>query len=221
GFFGRVYKAKHRRTGQDVVVKELKESDPSARAAFVAEISLLKVLRHPNVLRFVGIFCKEDKLHLITEFISGGSLDNVIMGKELPWALRIKWALDVACGMEYLHDRRVIHRDLKSENCAFACLVRKNGQAVVADFGLARVLEGEILTRAAVEDEKTTIRPRTMTIVGTPYFMAPELIMGMEYNLLADVFSFGVLLCELIGRIQADPDIMPRLNNFGIDQDTF
>eukprot|EP01147_Barroeca_monosierra_P011128 gene11128-3188_t len=234
GFFGRVFKATHKRTGESVVVKELKESHANARAAFVSEMSLLKSLNHRNVLRFMGIFCKDDKLHLLTEYVGGGSLDQIIQNKtgrhsDFPWRRRVEIAIDVAAGMDYLHSVKVIHRDLKSENC----LIRIDGSAVVADFGLARVMEGEVLTSTAtphdtaglrrstmamISSESTTMRPRAMTVVGTPYFMAPELLLGIDYNESVDVFSFGILLCELIGRIEADPDIMPRTNSFGINE---
>ncbi|EGD83226.1 TKL/LISK/LIMK protein kinase [Salpingoeca rosetta] len=235
GFFGR---AVHKRTGQAVVVKELKESDNTARAAFVAEMSLLKSLHHHNVLHFMGIFCKDDKLHLLTEFVGGGSLDRIIQNKtgshtDFPWRRRLEIALDIAAGMTYLHSVKVIHRDLKSENC----LIRHDGSAVVADFGLARVMEGEVLSSAhtpthtsglrrrtmamATPLDAGAMRPRSMTVVGTPYFMAPELLLGMDYNESVDVFSFGILLCELIGRIEADPDIMPRTNAFGVDEAAF
>lgn len=59
------------------------------------------------------------------------------------------------------------------------------------------------------------------TVVGSPYWMAPEMLLGMTYNEKVDVFSFGVLTCEIIGRVKADPDFLPRLSNFGIDEEKF
>eukprot|EP00051_Salpingoeca_urceolata_P023975 m.414036 g.414036 ORF g.414036 m.414036 type:complete len:994 (+) comp20174_c5_seq11:1795-4776(+) len=241
GFFGRVYKARHRYTHEMMVVKELKESDPVARASFVMEMSLLKSLSHDHVLRFFGIFCKQDTLCLVTEYIGGGTLAEFVLNKtkrpKLEWDLRMKFAEDIASGMSYLHSRRVIHRDLKSENC----LVREDLSVVVCDFGLAREAESDSIPApplpadvkdelfksnrtivvACVEDSGLNLRPQTMSVVGTPYFMAPELLCGRSYNQSVDVFSFGIVLMECISRTEADPDLMPRNNDFTVDETQF
>eukprot|EP00047_Mylnosiga_fluctuans_P012144 m.24616 g.24616 ORF g.24616 m.24616 type:complete len:762 (+) comp4037_c0_seq1:45-2330(+) len=226
GYFGRVFRCGIRSSAVTVVVKVLKDSDPTARIAFVKEVSLLKTLSHPNVLRFIGLFATDQKLHLVTEYIEGGTLHNIIINSSgnwpsLPWDLRMRFSQDIARGMKYLHARRVIHRDLKSDNC----LIRTDLTAVVADFGLARVMEDAEEERRLVTAvpgsgrlSAPTFRPRYMSVVGSAYWMAPELMLGKQYNEAVDVFSFGIVMCELIGRVEADPDIMPRLSNFGVDE---
>eukprot|EP01137_Pigoraptor_chileana_P003605 Opistho-2@43984 len=204
GFYGEVFKVTHKHTGAVMVLKELKSYDKEARVSFLKEVSLLKTLLHPNILEFIGVFVKDRKLHLITEFIEGGTLRKLIKNPavDLPWSLRIRFAHDIARGMVYLHAMRVIHRDLKSKNC----LVRSNMSIVVADFGLAR----------SVSD-----RAQRMTVAGSPYWMAPEMLRGEEYDAKIDVFSYGIVLCEIIGRMKADPDEMPRTSEFGLDVDKF
>ncbi len=93
------------------------------------QVSLLKTFEHENVLRFVGVFCRNDQLELLTEFIEGGTLHTTLMDKTipLPWDARVRIARDIARGLSYLHSRRVIHRDLTSNNC----LIRSSGQVVV------------------------------------------------------------------------------------------
>ncbi|XP_004345437.2 testis-specific protein kinase 1 [Capsaspora owczarzaki ATCC 30864] len=204
GFYGEVYKVRHRHSGAVMVMKELKSYEKEAKLSFLKEVSLLKTLHHPNILEFIGVFVKEKKLHLITEYIEGGNLRKVIKNRglfPLPWALRIQVMHDIALGMAFMHTKKVIHRDLKSKNC----LVRKNFAIVVADFGLAR----------------SVVAGQRMTVAGSPYWMAPEMLRGDEYDASVDVFSFGIVCCEIIGRVKADPDDMPRTSKFGLDIDKF
>lgn len=80
---------------------------------------MLRSLHHHNVLRFIGVLYKDKKLHLVTEFISGGTLKDLIhdMTEPLPWEQRVSFAKDIAAGMTYLHSMNIIHRDLNSNNC--------------------------------------------------------------------------------------------------------
>lgn len=137
GFFGRVLKVTHKTTGQVMVMKEIVRCTDEAKTGFLKEVTLLKALHHPNVLRFIGILFQPGKLlTLITEYAGGGTLRQKIkrLSEPFPWTLRVQIARDIAAGMVYLHEQNVVHRDLNSKNC----LLRKDMSAVVADFGLAR-----------------------------------------------------------------------------------
>jgi len=208
GFYGEVFKVIHRKTGRPMVLKKLYRLDPKGEQDFVKEAAVMRQLHHPHVLRFLGVLYNDKKLHLVTEFVGGGTLRQLLDSSlDLTWIMRLSIAKDVASGMAYLHSKNIIHRDLNSGNI----LIREeNFEAVVADFGLARVMA-----------RRRAGRRRRLTVVGDPYLMAPEMAKEEAYNECVDVFSYGITLCEIIGRCPSDPDIMPRRQDFGIDQQRF
>ncbi|XP_015520631.2 probable serine/threonine-protein kinase DDB_G0271402 isoform X1 [Neodiprion lecontei] len=227
GFFGQVYKVTHRDTGEVMVLKELYRVDEEAQKNFLKEVAVLRSLHHNNVLRFIGVLYKEKKLHLVTEFISGGTLRGLLhdTNESLPWEQRTSFAKDIAAGMAYLHSMNIIHRDLNSHNC----LVREDKTVVVADFGLARIIQNgnspdkRKYSRHSGEgrSSKRCERKKRYTVVGNPYWMAPEMMKGNKYDEKVDIFSYGIVLCEIIGRVQADPDYLPRSSDFGLNQNVF
>ncbi|KAJ8392139.1 hypothetical protein AAFF_G00079450 [Aldrovandia affinis] len=219
GCFGQAIKVTHRETGEVMVMKELIRFDEETQRTFLKEVKVMRCLEHPNVLRFIGVLYKDKRLNFITEYIRGGTLRDIIKNMDCtyPWKQRVGFAKDIASGMAYLHSMNIIHRDLNSHNC----LVRENHSVVVADFGLARLMVEERVPAAqavgGLGGLKRPDRRKRYTVVGNPYWMAPEMIHGRSYDERVDIFSFGIMLCEIIGRVNADPDYLPRAMDFGLN----
>ncbi|XP_058141921.1 LIM domain kinase 1 isoform X2 [Dasypus novemcinctus] len=215
GCFGQAIKVTHRDTGEVMVMKELIRFDEETQRTFLKEVKVMRCLEHPNVLKFIGVLYKDKRLNFITEYIKGGTLRGIIksMDSQYPWSQRVSFAKDIASGMAYLHSMNIIHRDLNSHNC----LVRENKNVVVADFGLARLMVDEKTQPEDLRSLKKPDRRKRYTVVGNPYWMAPEMINGRSYDEKVDVFSFGIVLCEIIGRVNADPDYLPRTMDFGLN----
>ncbi|KQJ99862.1 probable serine/threonine-protein kinase DDB_G0267686 isoform X2 [Brachypodium distachyon] len=172
--------------GSDVAVKVFSKQEYSEEMinTFRQEVSLMKKLRHPNIILFMGAAASQQQLCIVTEFLPRGSLFRLLQkntGKLDP-RRRVNMAIDIARGMNYLHNSipTVVHRDLKSSNL----LVDKNWTVKVADFGLSRLKLETFLT--------------TKTGKGTPQWMAPEVLRSEPSNEKSDVYSYGVVLWELI-----------------------
>ncbi|CAI5441140.1 unnamed protein product [Caenorhabditis angaria] len=209
GFFSKVYKVKHVMTGEIFVLKKNKPTGGSRRASHAdaaREAAMMRKLKHENILELRGICISRDETgkwdaNLLVSYCQGGSLSSLILDKQvqLTWAKRVKYAKDIACAMEYIHGQQIIHRDLTSSNV----LICNDNRAVVADFGLSCPFpeQGEKLAQ-----------------VGTTYFMSPECLKEEFYDEKSDVFSFGIILCQMIARVDADPDGgLPRTSKFGFD----
>jgi serine/threonine-protein kinase CTR1 len=186
GAFGTVYRAKW--MGTDVAVKIVDSEDmsPDDYREFLAEISMMSNLRHPNVLVLLGGSLAPPNLYFVTEYMRQGSLDKVLQAyPHLDWRVRLSMAIDMARGLYYLHHQSppILHRDLKSLNI----LVDENFHAKVADFGLSA-------------DKTEHIKMK----MGTLNWVAPECfgVEGNTYDEKADMWSFGMILWEIIaGRI--------------------
>ncbi|KAL3645477.1 Calcium/calmodulin-regulated receptor-like kinase 1 [Castilleja foliolosa] len=184
GAFGSVYKAQMS-TGEIVAVKVLATDSKQGEKEFQTEVMLLGRLHHRNLVNLIG-YCADKHQHiLIYVYMSRGSLASHLYNVKLEplnWDLRIKIALDVARGLEYLHDGAVppvVHRDIKSSNI----LLDQSMRARVADFGLSR--------EEMVSKQASHIR-------GTFGYLDPEYISTRSFTKKSDVYSYGVLLFELI-----------------------
>ncbi|XP_050365037.1 serine/threonine-protein kinase STY46-like isoform X2 [Argentina anserina] len=168
--------------GQDVAIKVLSTDRLNeTMKEFTQEVSILRKVRHKNVVQFIGACTKPPNLCIVTEFLTGGSMYDFLHKQKGAFSLQslLKVAVDVSRGMKYLHQNNIIHRDLKAANL----LMDGNGIVKVADFGIARVqAQSGIMTAET----------------GTYRWMAPEVIEHKPYDHKADVFSFGIVLWELL-----------------------
>ena len=185
GNAGEVFRGSYK--GRPVAIKKLLGSwvhDDGMVARFREEILLMSTMNHPHVLLFVGAVLDREagNICLVTELCERGTLHDLLRSREpLTWRQRLKIARDTALGMDYVHTRAgVIQRDLKSTNL----LVTAGYDVKIADFGLSRA----------------NAPGRMHTYCGTPANMAPEVVRQEPYDEKADVFSFGVVLWELLTR---------------------
>ncbi|XP_043718272.1 dual specificity protein kinase shkD-like isoform X3 [Telopea speciosissima] len=184
GSFGVVYRGIW--NGSDVALKVYfaNEYHEGILLDYKKEIGIMLRLRHPNVLLFMGAVYSPERLAIVTEFLPRGSLFKTLQRNNLSLDMRrrLRMALDVARGMNYLHNRNppIVHRDLKSSNL----LVDKNWTVKVGDFGLSKLKDATFLTAKSGG--------------GTPQWMAPEVLRNEPSDEKSDVFSFGVILWELM-----------------------
>ncbi|GMH44888.1 hypothetical protein BSKO_12845 [Bryopsis sp. KO-2023] len=183
GAFGTTYMASWR--GADVAVKAVKIKGREDLVSFLREVEALAALRHPNVLPFFAACIKPpDKYWLICEFMTGGTLSKWVHGGTRRGVVeKLQMALEVAQGMQACEgcSPPIIHRDLKPSNV----FIDGSGCARLGDFGLARRL---------LPDSQATLTSET----GTYVYMSPEMIRHEVYSLKTDVWSWGVMLCEML-----------------------
>ncbi|XP_052140416.1 receptor-like serine/threonine-protein kinase SD1-8 [Oryza glaberrima] len=188
GGFGPVYLGRLE-DGQEVAVKRLSRRSVQGVVEFKNEVKLIAKLQHRNLVRLLGCCIDDNERVLVYEYMHNKSLDTFIFDegnrKLLSWNKRFEIILGIARGLLYLHEDsrfRIIHRDLKASNV----LLDRNMVPKVSDFGIARMFEG---------DQTTAY---TGKVIGTYGYMSPEYAMDGVFSMKSDVFSFGVLVLEIV-----------------------
>eukprot|EP00193_Tetraselmis_chui_P020973 CAMPEP_0177795104 /NCGR_PEP_ID=MMETSP0491_2-20121128/26032_1 /TAXON_ID=63592 /ORGANISM="Tetraselmis chuii, Strain PLY429" /LENGTH=866 /DNA_ID=CAMNT_0019317867 /DNA_START=27 /DNA_END=2627 /DNA_ORIENTATION=- len=184
GSYGEVHRAEWQ--GTEVAVKQFLEQQmtDAVQEEFLQEVRIMKDLRHPNIVQFMGATWKPRGI--VMQYMHRGSLFRLLhrnnKGKRLHMHRRLRMALDVALGMRYLHSRKplIVHRDLKSPNL----LVAKDWTVRLCDFGLSKLKSNTFLS--------------TKSTGGTPEWMAPEVLRNEPANEKSDVYSFAVIMWELM-----------------------
>ncbi len=183
GGMSHVYKARDTVIGRTVAVKILTEqgcADPEAKARFLQEARMAGNIQHDNIIQIFDFGEEEGRPFMVMEFLVGQDLRDAIKAEAtggFPDKLRI--AVQVARALEYVHSKKIIHRDIKPENVHLDA----SGKAKLMDFGIAKA-EGLSMTKAGFA-------------LGTPYYMAPEQVLGEQVGEPADVYAFGIMLFEM------------------------
>ncbi|KAL5663247.1 hypothetical protein ACJX0J_023355, partial [Zea mays] len=217
GAFGRVFLAKKRTTGDLFAIKVLRKADmirKNAVESILAERDILITVRNPFVVRFFYSFTSRDNLYLVMEYLNGGDLYSLLrnLGCLDEDVVRVYLA-EVVLALEYLHSMHIVHRDLKPDNL----LIAHDGHIKLTGFGLSKVglinntydLSRPVVSGASLygDDEPQMnefeqmdhrARRQNRSAVGTPDYLAPEIILGTGHGCSADWWSVGVILFELI-----------------------
>ncbi|XP_006846700.1 PREDICTED: serine/threonine-protein kinase Nek11 [Chrysochloris asiatica] len=188
GSFGTVYLVSDRKAKQGEELKVLKEISvgelkPNETVQANLEAQLLSKLDHPAIVKFHASFVEQDHFCIITEYCEGRDLDFKIQeykeaGKTFPENQIVEWFIQLLLGVDYMHERRVLHRDLKSKN-----IFLKNNLLKIGDFGVSRLLMGSC-------DLATTL-------TGTPHYMSPEALKHQGYDTKSDIWSLACILYEM------------------------
>jgi serine/threonine protein kinase len=199
GGMGEVYRARDTRLGREVAIKVLpaeRLSDERRRARFVREARAASALNHPNIVTVHEIDAAGDVDFIVMELVPGETLARILHRGPLPTEEALRIAIPVADALAAAHAAGIVHRDLKPSNV----MVAPDRTVKVLDFGLAKLVRGETAesdeTTATVAPEAPLSRPGAMT--GTAGYMSPEQATGRDVDARSDIFSFGVLLYEMV-----------------------
>ena len=187
GAMGLVYRAYHVQLERPGAVKVLQalSPDPDTTARFRHEAQAIAQMRHPNIVNVYDFGEFEGTPYMIVEYVPGGSLANRLSQGPVTPAAALKYLRGIAAGLDYAHGLGIVHRDVKPANV----LLEKDDTPVLADFGLAKLLQG------------TSLRSMTGVTTGTPAYMAPEQVMGHQVGPAADRYSLATIAYEMLAGV--------------------
>jgi Tol biopolymer transport system component len=199
GGMGEVYRARDLRLGRDVAIKILPEAfarDADRMARFEREAKVLASLNHPHIAAIYGLEESDGMRALVMELVEGPTLDEQIGGRAIALEETLPIAKQIAEALEYAHEKGIIHRDLKPANVKLTA----DGHVKVLDFGLAKAFEAPApaVGNPSVSPTLTIEGTRAGVILGTAAYMAPEQARGTMLDKRADIWSFGVVLYEML-----------------------
>jgi serine/threonine protein kinase/outer membrane protein OmpA-like peptidoglycan-associated protein len=190
GGMGDVYLAEDTRLKRRVAIKILTSkfaNDPAKISRFEHEAQAASALNHPNILTVYDVGSIDSLHYIVTEYVAGRTVRDYLYRGALPFRKAIDIAIDIAKALSVAHEAGIVHRDIKPENV----IIRNDGYAKILDFGLAKIVETEFR-----EDPLVITEPGQ--ILGTPKYMSPEQIRGLEVDARSDIFGLGVVLYEML-----------------------
>jgi serine/threonine protein kinase len=190
GGMARVFNALDSRTHQNVAVKVLlhgKRTSEKFLEQFQQEATALANLSHSNIVKVLDYGIHDEQPYLVMEYVPGGSLKDAMKHK-VPWQTAAAFLAPIARALEYVHQQRIVHRDVKPSNI----LLQEDSRPMLADFGIVKLLESK--------EEK--LEDAIEMGVGTPEYMAPEQAMGQDVTFRADIYSLGLVFYEMITGIK-------------------
>jgi serine/threonine protein kinase len=191
GGMGEVYRGRDTRLGREIAIKILAVARPGEDVLrrFELEARAASALDHPNILAVHDVGTHEGRPFIVSELLRGRTLREELEGHRLPLRTALDLAVQMARGLSAAHQQGIVHRDLKPENL----FVTEDGRLKILDFGIAKLLPSGPST-------STVAAPRTQAgmVLGTIGYMSPEQIRGGEIDARSDIFSFGVILYEMV-----------------------
>jgi len=187
---GEVYRARDPRLKREVAVKILPQefaTDPVRRQRFESEARSAATLNHPNIIAVYDVGTEDGTSYIVTELIDGQPLRRQVPGLRKT----LDWAVQIANGLAAAHAAGIVHRDLKPDNI----LLTRDGRIKILDFGLAKL---NVPRAVAAATETLTVQTEPGTVMGTVGYMSPEQVRGKEADERSDIFSFGVILFEML-----------------------
>lgn len=194
GGMGEVYRARDTRLDRIVAIKILPEafsSDSDRLQRFQHEARILSTLNHPNVLAIYDVGEQNGLRYLVSEFLEGNSLREILASGLIPRRKLVEYALEIAKGLAAAHEKGIVHRDLKPENI----FITRDDRVKVLDFGLAK--QAPVTTDAQDATMTAPVPTTPGTVMGTAGYMSPEQVRGHHLDHRSDILSFGAVLYEM------------------------
>jgi NIMA (never in mitosis gene a)-related kinase len=202
GSYGKVILVRNKRDGEQLALKsiELSKLPSESRDKALQEVQLLRSLDHPNIVRLKDSFQEKGILHILMEYVDGGDLAQMIKQRNSkPFSEEeiMNIFIQIILALQYIHEKKIVHRDIKPQNI----FLTRVGVAKIGDFGVARTLE--------------STQDLCQTIIGTPYYLSPEVWSNEPYNSQTDIWSLGCILewGDISGDARLDRIATPRNTN--------